>query len=117
MLVEEADDIVLYGGAEMAHGGVGGKGWSGGGQKAHDFDTRKMVVVAMDSWVSRAGNRRQASKDLDNRCVAARLFADAEVAEDFVEDVFDVHAAGDAAEGLGGAAEMFGHYCHFHALP
>ena len=37
-----------------------------------------------------------------------RLFPDAETGEDLIEDVFDIDAAGDAAELKGGAAEVLG---------
>ena len=40
--------------------------------------------------------------------VSQNLFADAEVVEDYVEQIFDVDAAGDAAEGAGGQSNVFG---------
>jgi len=40
--------------------------------------------------------------------VSQNLFADAEVVEDHVEQIFDVDAAGDAAEGAGGQSNVFG---------
>src|SRR5689334_7573508 len=37
-----------------------------------------------------------------------RLFSDAEIAEDDIEKILDVDAAGDAAQCAGGEAEVFG---------
>ena len=54
------------------------------------------------------GLRRALLKTVPKFHVSQVLLADAEVAEDYVEQIFDVDAAGDAAEGAGGQTNVFG---------
>jgi hypothetical protein len=71
----------------------------------------------VDTNILRGGARKPISakkprmpEDTDPACnsTSGGLLADAEVAEDYVEEIFDIHGTGDAAEAAHSQAEIFG---------
>jgi hypothetical protein len=77
-------------------------------RRAPFYPGRSSDPVGLAAPAPGPGQPRCPGVSLGETATLFRLLPDAEIAEDYVEQIFDVDNAGDAAEAAQGEAEIFG---------